>query len=205
MPGILCHARCRLHDALSARFAAWLYLRMKTPKARPSRPAWFRHFVYRKESWRTTWKLRLGVLVFAFGILFLTRPFWTVRLAQGLVCTEHAPNSDALLLENFDQDYLVFERAEVLRRSGLASRVLVPITASDGLKPNTVDAETAGVMARVAHLPAFEPIPIQLKEPISLNAAYQIRDFLLRKNVRSVVVVVPGFRSRGSTLVYRTV
>ena len=131
--------------------------------------------------------------------------FWTVRLAQGLVCAEHAPNSDALLLENFDQDYLVFERAEVLRRAGLASRVLVPITASDGLTPNTVDAETAGVMARVAHLPAFEPIPIQLKEPISLNAAYQIRDFLLQKNVRSVVVVAPGFRSRRSTLVYRTV
>lgn len=177
---------------------------MKSRKTRqPS--GWQRHFVYRKESWRTTWKFRLGLLVLIAGTLILTRPIWTVRLAKSLVCAEHAPASDALLLENFDPDYLVFERAETMRRAGLASKVFVPITASDGKRPNTVEAETVGVMARVAHLPRIEAIPIRLKEPISLNAAYQIRDLLVRENVKSVIVVAPGFRSRRSDLVYRTV
>ena len=178
----------------------------KTPKTRQQRPTWLRHFVYRKESWRTTWKLRLGVLLLAIATVVLTRPLWALHLGRSLVCAEQqAPTSDALLLENFDPDYLVFERTENLRRAGVASRVFVPMSAPDGSSPSRVEEETAKAMARIAHLQTFEPIPIKLKEPISLNAAYQIRDFLAVRNIQSVTVVAPGFRSRRSALIYRTV
>jgi hypothetical protein len=143
--------------------------------------------------------------VLVIGAILLTRPFWTVRLARSLVCTEQAPPSDALLIENFDPDYLVFERAEALRRAGIASRVFVPLTTYDGRSSNAVETGTAELMARTAHLPDVETIPIKLVEPISLNAAYQIRDFFSQKNIRSVIVVAPGFRSRRSALVYSSV
>jgi hypothetical protein len=139
------------------------------------------------------------------GVTVLTLDIWTSALARSLVCTEHAPPSDALLLENFDPDYLVFERAETLRRAGVASRILVPLSASKGEKPDSVETGIADLMARLAHLPAIEGIPIQVEEPITLNAAYQIRDFLKQNNIRSVIVVAPGFRSRRSAMVYSTV
>ena len=178
---------------------------METSKAQRTQPPWLRHFVYRKESWRTTWKLRIGVLVLGIALVLLTRPFWSVRLANSLVCPEQTPPSDALLLENFDPDYLVFERAAALRSAGIARRVFVPMTTYDGIQSNAVETGTADLMARVARLPGVEGIPIRLVEPISLNAAYQIRDFLTKNNIRSVIVVAPGFRSRRSALVYSSV
>ena len=60
-------------------------------------------------------------------------------------------------------------------------------------------------MAEVAHLPTKKIIPIVEQEPITLNVAYQLRDFLVRERVTSVTVVAPGFRSRRSLLVYSTV
>jgi hypothetical protein len=135
----------------------------------------------------------------------LTRPFWAIRLANSLVCTEQAPPSDALLLENFDPDYLVFERAAALRSAGIASRVFVPLQTSEGELPNAVQTGTAELMAKIARLSGVEGIPIQVIEPISLNAAYQIRDFLTKNNIHSIVVVAPGFRSRRSALVYSSV
>jgi hypothetical protein len=60
-------------------------------------------------------------------------------------------------------------------------------------------------MARVARLQNAEILPIRIFEPISLNAAYQIRDFLTKEHLRSVIVVTGGFRSKRSLLVYHTV
>jgi hypothetical protein len=128
-----------------------------------------------------------------------------VRVAESLVCNAAAPPSDALLIENFDPDYLVFERAEALQRSGIASRVLVPTTAADETGPNAVDQGITELMARVARLTKFEILPIRVSEPISLNAAIQVRDELVKKQIRSIIVVAPGFRSRRSALIYGTV
>jgi hypothetical protein len=60
-------------------------------------------------------------------------------------------------------------------------------------------------MARVAQLQAPEILPIRMIEPISLNAAYQSRDFLTKENLRSVIVVTDGFRNQRSALVYHAV
>ena len=60
-------------------------------------------------------------------------------------------------------------------------------------------------MARQARLGAWEVLPIREVEPITLNAAAQLRDHLVGERVRSLIVVTQGFRSRRSTLAYRAV
>jgi hypothetical protein len=168
--------------------------------------AWRRHFFYTKESVRTTWKLRVGTLIVVILIAAVTRGFWTARLARSLVCTGEVAPSDMIVVENFDPNYLVFERAAALQKAGLAPRALVPVQASrDGEVANPVSRGIAELMARQARMGTWEIIPIREVEPISINAASQIRDLLAREHVSSVIVVTPGFRSRRTSLVYHTV
>jgi uncharacterized SAM-binding protein YcdF (DUF218 family) len=145
------------------------------------------------------------------GALFLLLAGFAIVLnrnvAHNLACEDQPRQSDAILVENFDPSYLVFERAGELQKGGLAPRIVVPTTAGSG--PGGINGVSAGfvdVLARAARL-SVEPemIAIHEIEPISLNAAYQIRDALHKAGVRSVIVVAPGFRSRRSLLVYSTV
>jgi hypothetical protein len=169
---------------------------------------WWRLFVSRKETRRTTWPCRLVILMFAVVICSSTRGLWIPAIAQSLVCTEEAGPSDAILVENFDPDYLVFERAATLQQAGFSARVLVPVEASraDPQEASAVDRGIAELIARVARVRNPEILPIRHDtEPISLNSAVEIRDFLARAHLGSVIVVAPAFRSRRSSLVYRTV
>ena len=178
---------------------------MAATDLRPRKSGWQRHFFYRKESLRTTWTLRLSLVLFVLLAAWATRSFWTLKLGQSLVCHEQFGHSDALLLENFDPEYLVFERAAALQKEAVAEKVYVPVRASDPEEPNAVAAGFAEVMTRIAGLKNPQIIPIVETEPISLNAADQIRDFLVKEHVGSVIVVTPDFRSRRSLLVYNTV
>ena len=171
-------------------------------------PRWTRFLFYRRECLRTTWTLRLGVAFLVAVALILTREYWTIWVGRSLVCTEEIAPSDAIVVENFDPDYLVFEEAATLQRAGLAQRVLVPTEASrdNPHAVSVVDEGIAEVMARVAHLRDPEIIPVREDlEPISLNAVYQIRHFLIKEHLRSVIVVAPAFRSLRSSLIYRAV
>src|SRR5262245_17712302 len=139
-------------------------------------------------------------------LVSVTRGFWMLRIGQSLVCAEEIAPSDVILVENFDPHYLVFERAAALHKAGLAARVVVPTQASsDPEIANLVSQGIAELMARVAWLQNVEILPVQIPEPISLNAAYQIRDFLTKEHLRSVIVVTDGFRSKRSALVYHVV
>lgn len=168
---------------------------------------WRRHFLYRREVVRTTWKFRLLVVLVPCLVGWTTRDWWTLATAQSLVCHEQLATSDALLVENFDPSYLLFERAAALQAAGIAPRILTPVVASnDPNIPSPVSKGIAEVMARVARLPDVEVIPIQEIEPITLNAAEQIRRHLMADGrIKSIIVVAPDFRSRRSLLVYRTV
>jgi len=166
-------------------------------------PRWTRHFVYRAEHIRTTWKFRVGFVALVIVAAWLTRGWWTVAIAGSLVCDANGAPSDAILVENFDPDYLVFERATRLRRAGFATRVLVPISTDPGTsEPNHVALGTAEMMAKIARLGAIEVVPMREVEPISLNAARDVLRFIQRERIRSVIVVSPLFRSRRSALVY---
>src|SRR5437867_7260071 len=139
---------------------------------------WQRHFFYKKESIKTTWKLRLGILILVILIGSATRGFWTSRIGRSLVCAEEIDQSDIILVENFNPYYLLFERAAQLRRAQIAPRILVPVpTARDGQGANSVSQGIAELMSRVARIPDAEILPIREIEPISLNAAYQVRAF----------------------------
>lgn len=167
---------------------------------------WRRYFFRRSAHLRATWTLRLGLPAAALLGLSMTTGWWAPAIARGLVCEADASPSDAILVENLDTDYFVFERAAELRRRGLAARVLIPIwTDPAGGQPNDVALGTADLMARISRLGPFEVVPIKELEPISLNVARTLRRYLLRQQIRSIVVVAPYFRSRRSALVYGAV
>ena len=173
----------------------------------PPRRRWLDHFVYRKQSLRTTWKLRLLVVVFMLVAVLVTRTLWAPFIGRSLVCQDDAVPSDAIVVENFEPDYFVFERAARLQRQGLARSILVPTkTSEDYLEiANTAARRTTTLMAELARLDNIEIVPVREIEPISLNVAYQMRDLLIAKRLKSIIVVTPGFRSRRSSLVYRAV
>jgi hypothetical protein len=139
---------------------------------------------------------------------FVAREHWLAWIARSLVCAESsAPPGGAIVVENFDPSYLLFERAAALQRQSPSVRVLVPVSASAGSPgvPNPVSQGIAELMARFARLQGPEIVPIRAAEPYALNTAYQMRSFLLEHRIRSVLVVAPAFRSRRSALVYGTV
>jgi len=136
----------------------------------------------------------------------LTSRYWTAQIAQSLICAEDVTAVDAMLIENFDPNYLLFERAETLEKAGIGSVALVPVEISS--EPNVANPVSQGiaeVMARQARLRRWRTIPIELSEPIALNAALQIRSRLASERIKSIIVVAPGFRSRRSSLVYQAV
>src|SRR5688572_24263414 len=166
-------------------------------------PRWTRHLAYRTEHTRTTWKFRFGFVGLVVVMMWLTHGWWAAAVARSLVCDANAAPSDAILVENFDNDYLVYERAANLRRAGLAARVLIPVLADSRTSElSDVAVGIAQVMARISRMGPVDFVPIQVVEPISLNASSDVLRFIERERIRSVIVVAPLFRSRRSALVY---
>jgi hypothetical protein len=164
---------------------------------------WTRHLFYRAEHTRTTWGFRLGLLALVVLALWPTSGWWAAAIARSLVCNASLAPSDAILIENFDPDYLLFERARQLREARLAARVLVPVRTDPGTStPNDVALGIAQVMARISRVGEVEIVPTREVEPTTLNAARDVQRFLERERIRSVIVVTPLFRSRRSALVY---
>ena len=169
----------------------------------PQTRHWTRHIIHRSVRTRTTWRFRLGLLALLLLMAWSTRGWWSVAVAESLVCDANAAPSDAILVENFDVDYLTFETAARLRRAGVAPRVLVPVAAAgDPLQPKGVQLGVTELLANLAHLGSIEVVPIREVEPISLNAAADVRRFMEQAQIRSVVVVSPLFRSERSAQVY---
>lgn len=167
---------------------------------------WRRHFFYTTTSTKTTWKLRLGSVVILILTVVLTRSLWAGQIGRSLVCPEKLAPSDVILVEDFDTNYMVFKRAGELQRAGYASRALVHVSAGgDAAVADPVSQGIAEVMARQARLGSWDTIPVRTAEPITLNAARQVRDRLLREHVKSLIVVTAGFRSRRTSLVYHAV
>jgi hypothetical protein len=172
--------------------------------SRPSNTrSWTRHVVYRTEHTRTTWKFRVGLVAITVATAWLTSGWWTVAVGRSLVCDANRSPSDAILVENFDPDYLLFERARTLREAGVAERVLVPVpSGSEPGELRNVALRTAEMMATLSRLGVMDVVPIREVEPISLNAARDVQRFVEEQQIHSVIVVSPLFRSRRSSLVY---
>jgi hypothetical protein len=166
-------------------------------------PGWARHLVYRTQCTKTTWKLRLGVPITLALALWSTSGWWTTMVARGLVCEANSARSDAILVETFDTTYLVFQRAADMRREGLAPRVFVQSSVDPASRePGEVAVARVRLLASLARLGEIEIISTRQAEPIMLNAARDIQTAFERNHIKSVLVVVPLFRSRRSELVY---
>jgi hypothetical protein len=135
----------------------------------------------------------------------LTRAWWMPLLGRSMVCDQRAPAGEVLVIDNFDNDFGLFRRAAKFERAGVAQRVIVPVAVSQEEDAARAAREAAVVFVRVAGLLHAEIIPIPAKEPISLNVAFRIRDFLVQEHIRSVTVLSSTFRSRRSELIYETV
>ena len=151
------------------------------------------------------WRWRLAVPVAVVLLVVLTRGLWLPSIGQSLVCAEDVASADVIVVENLDPDYRLFERAAALQREGFSTRVLVPTPTSstDSKEANLVSRGIVELMAGLARVQNLEIVPIQEIEPYSLNAARQIRDYLTREHIRSVLVMSPAFRSKRSSLVYQ--
>jgi hypothetical protein len=111
-----------------------------------------------------------------------------------------------MLIENFDPNYVLFEKAAELEHVGLAPITFVPIEVGpDGSTSNPVSRGIAEVMARHARLSSWQVIAIRQEEPIVLNAASQIASKFSSQRIRSIIILTGAFRSRRSFLVYGTV
>jgi hypothetical protein len=137
-------------------------------------------------------------------VLYVSSDHWFVAIGRALICDESA-NGGTIVIDNLNYEYWSFRESADLQRRGLASTVLVTAIANQEGEVATAAMEVTNAFARVARLSQWEIIPIREKEPISLNAAYQVRDFLLRRHITSVTLVSPALRSRRSDLIYRSV
>jgi uncharacterized SAM-binding protein YcdF (DUF218 family) len=148
----------------------------------------------------------LAAAAILFSATVLTARYWLQDLGSSLVYQGRIQVSQAILIENFDPNYLLFERTEQLLREGWAKFVFV--IAQEGHIPGRAFSVSEGfiqVMARVAGMAPPEIITFREIEPISLNAALQVRDFLRKRNIQSVIVVTSGFRSRRSYLIWDSI
>ena len=164
--------------------------------------SWKPKVYYRKECLKTTWTFRIACLCAAALLAVLTHGIWVPAIGDSLACDETVGTVDAILIENFDRNYLLFERASRLHESGLGGRVLIPVQTSDDPVGTSVEEGIVEVMVRKSRLRDAEQVRVREVEPISLNAALDVRDFVMHRQIRSVIVVAPLFRSRRSALVY---
>lgn len=165
------------------------------------------HLARQTTFFRSSRTLGLFLLVILLALPAVTREWWIPALGWGLVCDSHDETPDLIVIDNLDSDYLLFEKAAELRERGFAGKVLVPVQASgrNPAKPNLVSREIVDVMVRVAGLEGVNIIPIQQEEPITLNAARQVRGHLEGTNVKTVLVLTSGFKSKRILLVFKKV
>lgn len=170
-----------------------------------SNTSWTRWFVTKKEVVKTTWAFKTAVTVVLVLLVYLTRPLWAHAVAESLVCgqTEHREPVDAILIDDFESDYLLFERVRHLQESGLSSRVIAPVNVLADGSISPVGQEFVNVLARQARVRNVNTVPVGAGEPISLNAALRIRAFATENGIKSVMVVTPAFRSQRSMMIYQ--
>lgn len=167
----------------------------------------WRYLFFRKsEVWKTTWTFRLVLIILLVSFFFITRGYIGEKLAESLVYRGNVEASDAVMIENFDPNYLLFEETAKLVKAGQAGKIFVPVPFNGpGIGPNEVNQGFVEVMCRIARIKEYEMVLIDGMEPIRFNNAVQIREYLQNKEIHSVIVVSAGFSSRRSFLVYQSV
>jgi hypothetical protein len=150
-----------------------------------------------------TW-LALAAVVLCVCIA-ATREYWLRAAGNSLVCEQSAGPSDAILIDNVEANYSLFERAQRLEARGLSKVVLVPVLNSTSDEPGAVSLGFVHVMCGISRLRNCTTFDAPEREPISLNVARRCAGELRARGIRSVIVVTEGFRSRRAAEIYRGV
>jgi hypothetical protein len=146
--------------------------------------------------------LAVAAVILALGI-FATRDQWLRALGNSLVCEASVAPSDAILIENVETSYLLFEHAQRLEAQGVSSLVLVPVLGYHGGDPSgSVPMGFVDVVCGVSRLKNCTTFGVSEREPISLNVARRSVEQLRARGVRSVILVTEGFRSRRAAEIY---
>jgi hypothetical protein len=164
---------------------------------------WRSRLFYRKEVLKTTWLVPISVVVMLPLVLLHSRERW---LARHLVHQSSVAASDIVILDHYDVDYLVFETGASLIQDGLAQEAIIPCMIHGG--PTNLNVVSQGIIDVMTGLSRLEPtriVPVALEEPYTLNFARQMSGTLVERNIESVIIVSPAFRSRRSVLVYESV
>lgn len=172
-----------------------------------SNSRWARYFITRKEVIKTTWAFKATAIVALIVLPYLMEPVWARAVGESLVCRQsgHVDRTDAILVDDFDNDYLLYESARHFQEAGLSSTVIAPVSLFADGSVSPVSEAMVDILARLARVQHVRKVPVTIVEPISLNAAFDIRHFVEQNGIRSVMVVTPAFRSGRSMMIYRAV
>lgn len=168
---------------------------------------WKRRLAYCTIGYRPTWKLPLFVVILLLALGSATHSWWSPTVGWFLVSDSGMVNPDLILIDNLDTNYLLFEKARDLKLGGATALVLVPVVAGGNHpdEPNVVSQEITRVLLRLAQLESAEMIPITQEEPITLNTARQVGNYLLDTGVKKVLILTSGFKSKRIHLIFRKV
>jgi hypothetical protein len=146
--------------------------------------------------------LAAAAVILAVGI-FATREQWLRALGNSLVCEASVASGGAILIENVETSYLLFEHAQRLEAQGVSSLVLVPVLGYEGGDPSgSVPMGFVDVVCGVSRLKNCTTFGVSEREPISLNLARRCAEELRARGVASVILVTEGFRSRRAAEIY---
>ena len=138
-------------------------------------------------------------------ILIPTRGAWLSWIGRSLTHQDQPVNSDFIVLEYYAPNYLLFEKARILMENGGAKEVLIPTEIHDADEPSPITRDIVEALLSNSRLHNSVQVPVEHREPITLNVAHQIARKLQERDARSVTIVSPTFRSQRSYLVYRSV
>jgi phenylpyruvate tautomerase PptA (4-oxalocrotonate tautomerase family) len=158
-----------------------------------------------RRRWRVLgFAVALALLLLLAGVA--TRDYWSLQIGNSLVHPGHVQASDVLLVENLNIEYLLFERAERLRRQGMGRRIVVPVEVRrETDEPEALARRITELICEMARIQDAELVPVVIEEPISIGVARQLAEKFRAEGVESVIVVTSGFRSRRTYLIYDSV
>ena len=167
-----------------------------------------RRLFVEKKVVRTSWNFRLLGLALLVAALLIPGKYWLSAAAMSLVHTGPVMPAEVILVDPLETHYIIFDRAARLYGRGFGSRFIAPVVTPGAGPQNPGDQvaiDIANLLARTAGIHDPEVITIRDEEPITLNAAIQIRDYLLDHRIGSAVMVTTCFRSQRTFEVYHSV
>lgn len=160
----------------------------------------------RKTKRKTTWSIRFLILSLLLSVFIYNYSIWCKAVGWFLVCEFNDLQADTILIENFDDNYLLFEKAAELISQEKSKFAIVFVKANE-TNPDRLELVNKGfaeVMIRTSGIRNVELMPIEEIEPIAFNAALQVRKSLMeRGNIKSVIIVTSGFRSKRTYMIYK--